>query len=221
MTRLEKTLIAGFCIIALIITALDNAKLRKMELEQLNLIPIRNQTVACATAVRAGGNLPLRATTAKKKAVFYEGKDLAVAKAYVARFAAVAKEEEKRFGIPACFSMAQGLLESNAGRSRLATVANNHFGVKCFKRNCQSGCCINSADDIHKDFFKKYPSAWWSWRNHSTMLALPNGHYSRCFKHGKDYVKWARALRRLGYATEDNYAEQLITIIEQLELHKL
>ena len=75
---------------------------------------------------------------------------------YVKRFAQVAKTEMDKFGIPASITLAQGLLESNVGESRLSTNNNNHFGVKCFSRSCGKGHCSNFTDDSHKDFFRKY-----------------------------------------------------------------
>ena len=61
-----------------------------------------------------------------------------------------------KFGIPASITLAQGLLESNNGESRLTTKNNNHFGIKCFSRKCKKGHCSNFSDDSHKDFFRKY-----------------------------------------------------------------
>lgn len=66
----------------------------------------------------------------------------------------MAKEEMKTYGIPASITLAQGLLESNAGESKLAVDNNNHFGLKCFSRQCKKGHCSNFTDDSHKDFLK-------------------------------------------------------------------
>jgi len=69
---------------------------------------------------------------------------------YIQRFAKVAKSEMDKYGIPASIKLAQGLLESQAGASRLATKNNNHFGIKCFSKNCKKGHCTNFSDDSHK-----------------------------------------------------------------------
>lgn len=135
---------------------------------------------------------------------------------YIKRFAKIAKAEQERFGIPASISLAQGILESDNGNSSLAKKNNNHFGVKCFSHYCKKGHCSNFTDDSHKDFFRKYNSAWDSWRAHSIFIS--NGRYKKLKRYGKDYKKWAYGLKRLGYATEQFYAEMLIDKIEKYNL---
>lgn len=140
--------------------------------------------------------------------------------AYVDRYAETARTEMKKFGIPASITLAQGLLESNVGESRLATNNNNHFGIKCFSRSCKKGHCSNFTDDSHKDFFRKYSSSWESFRSHSNLLKL-NQRYARLFKlRRSDYKGWAHGLKKAGYATDKRYAEKLIHMIEDLDLHK-
>ena len=140
-------------------------------------------------------------------------------KAYIRRFAETARTESERFGIPASIKMAQGLLESSAGDSRLATKNNNHFGMKCFSKKCSKGHCSNFNDDHHKDFFRSYQSAWESWRAHSKLLQKK--HYKGLKQHGNDYRAWAHGLKAAGYATDPNYAPKLIKLIETYQLHRL
>lgn len=137
--------------------------------------------------------------------------------AYIRRFSATAVAEMKAFGIPASITIAQGLLESRAGSSALATKANNHFGIKCFSRTCKKGHCMNFSDDTHKDFFVRYASAWASFRAHSKLLA--SGRYAAL--KGQDYRGWASGLKRLGYATAPNYAESLTKLIRLYGLDRL
>jgi len=137
---------------------------------------------------------------------------------YVGRFSGIAVEEMKKFGIPASISLAQGLIESRAGTSKLAVNNNNHFGIKCFSRNCKRGHCTNFTDDTHKDFFRKFKNPWESWRAHSQLLA--SGRYKKLKKYGRDYRQWAYGLKSVGYATDRNYAEKLIGIIERYDLHR-
>ena len=141
-------------------------------------------------------------------------------KAYIRRFAETARTESERFGIPASIKMAQGLLESHAGDSRLATRNNNHFGMKCFSKKCAKGHCSNFDDDHHKDFFRSYTSAWESWRAHSKLLQKK--HYKGLKKNGKDdYRAWAHGLKAAGYATDPKYAPKLINLIETYQLYRL
>lgn len=138
--------------------------------------------------------------------------------AYVKRYAEVAQKEMEKYKIPASITLAQGLLESNVGESRLATKNNNHFGIKCFSRKCKKGHCSNFTDDSHKDFFRKYKSAWESFRAHSLLLRADR--YKPLYKlKEKDYEGWAKGLKKAGYATDPHYAEKIIELIEDLELY--
>ena len=137
-------------------------------------------------------------------------------KEYVRRFGKVAQTEMATYGIPASIKIAQGLLESDAGKSRLSRQNNNHFGIKCFSRTCAKGHCSNFSDDSHKDFFRKYNSAWDSYRAHSKLLV--NGKYKELLAHGHDYVQWAKGLKRIGYATAKHYDQKLIDLIERYDL---
>ena len=137
---------------------------------------------------------------------------------YIKTFAPTAIAEMKAHGIPASITLAQGLLESVAGTSRLAKRTNNHFGIKCFKRSCKRGHCHNFEDDHHKDFFRNYDNPADSYRAHSDFL-VNGSRYKKLFKLSpKNYKGWARGLKKAGYATDPKYAEKLISLIERYEL---
>ncbi len=139
--------------------------------------------------------------------------------AYVKKYASVAKSEMEKFGIPASVTLAQGLIETNAGASKLATKNNNHFGMKCFSKKCKKGHCSNFSDDTHKDFFRIYKSSWESFRSHSELLI--GKRYKHLLKLDKDnYKEWAIGLKKAGYATDKNYHNKLIQLIEDLHLYK-
>ncbi len=138
---------------------------------------------------------------------------------YVKRFYKVAQTEMKKFGIPASITLAQGLIESNAGESRLSRNNNNHFGMKCFSKKCGKNHCSNFTDDSHKDFFRKYQTSWDSYRAHSVLLK--NKRYQPLFKlNKKDYKSWAHGLKKAGYATDRLYAKKLIKLIDDLKLYQ-
>jgi flagellum-specific peptidoglycan hydrolase FlgJ len=142
-----------------------------------------------------------------------------ICRAYVSTYSAAAVQEMHTFGIPASITLAQGLLESNAGASLLARKANNHFGIKCFSKTCKRGHCMNATDDTHKDFFRMYPSGKNCYHAHSEFLQ--SDRYKSLKKFGKrDYKNWAKGLKKAGYATAPHYAEALITIVEALKLYK-
>ena len=134
---------------------------------------------------------------------------------YLERYAAVARREMHKFGIPASITLAQGLLESNAGDSKLARQSNNHFGIKC-RRKCRGCTCRNYSDDTHYDMFRVFADPLESFREHSNLLQLSR--YRKLKTYGKDYRKWAHGLKRAGYATDKRYAHKLIKIIEALDL---
>jgi flagellum-specific peptidoglycan hydrolase FlgJ len=137
---------------------------------------------------------------------------------YVERFAATAMEESRQFGIPASIKLAQGLLETDAGGSRLATESNNHFGIKC-RSKCRGCTCRNYSDDDVFDMFRVFDSAWESYREHSKLLEIDR--YNKLKKLGTtDFEAWAKGLKKAGYATDKNYDKKLIQIIEALDLHQ-
>ncbi|MCB9252268.1 MAG: glucosaminidase domain-containing protein [Flavobacteriales bacterium] len=121
-------------------------------------------------------------------------------------------------GVPASITLAQGILESQNGNSRLAVEANNHFGIKC--KTGWTGKSIVSDDDEIGECFRAYESVAESYRDHSNFLK-ENWRYSECFKLEKtDYEKWADGLKKAGYATNPKYNTLLIGLIERYQLHQ-
>ena len=141
------------------------------------------------------------------------------AKKFIRSHANLAIAEMKEFGIPASIKMAQALIESRAGTSRLAENNNNFFGMKCFSKNCKKGHCSNATDDHHKDFFRIYEKPLDSWRAHSRLIS--NGRYAHLKDFEKDYKKWAVGLKKAGYATDKRYDRKLINTIEKYQLFRL
>ena len=174
---------------------------------------IAQQVIASTTSKKevptAMSLLPVRST---KTYTIQQKKQLD----YVSRFAKVARNEMDKYGIPASIKLAQGLLETSAGNSKLATNNNNHFGIKCFSKNCKKGHCSNFSDDSHKDFFRIFETAWESYRAHSQLLQ--NKRYIHL--KGADYKTWAYGLSKAGYATDPKYGDKLIDLIESLELNR-
>ena len=138
--------------------------------------------------------------------------------AYIVKYSGMAMEQMKQYGIPASITLAQGLLESDAGRSSLATKCNNHFGIKC--HSDWTGRKMYHDDDERYECFRCYRSADESFRDHS--LFLVNGaRYKSLFKLSvTDYKGWAKGLKAAGYATSPTYATKLIEIIERYGLDR-
>jgi LysM repeat protein len=141
-----------------------------------------------------------------------------VAETYVDRFKDLAVSEMIRTGIPASITLAQGMVESNYGRSTLAREANNHFGIKC--HNGWSGPSVRHHDDRRNECFRKYRSADESYYDHSEFLRT-GSRYTFLFKlETTDYKGWARGLKQAGYATNPDYANMLIRKIEEHNLQR-
>jgi LysM repeat protein len=137
-------------------------------------------------------------------------------KAYVQQYREWAQAEQHRSGVPAAITLAQGIFETDAGGSELATQAKNHFGIKCKKE--WTGATFAHDDDAPQECFRKYNTALESYRDHSDYLRTSK-RYASCFAlQATDYAGWARELRRCGYATNPIYAQKLIKIIEDYNL---
>ena len=144
-------------------------------------------------------------------------KNDAKASAYIAAYGEIARKEMKIYGVPASITLAQGLLESNYGGSRLAKEANNHFGIKCHD---WTGKTIKHDDNKLQECFRKYDTAEESFKDHSKFLA-DRGRYSFLFRLPKtDYEAWAKGLKKAGYATDPSYPDKLIYIIEKYKLYQ-
>ena len=135
---------------------------------------------------------------------------------YIETYAPMAVQEMHRAGIPASITLAQGLLESSAGRSTLAVEGNNHFGIKCAD---WKGASMKRDDDAPDECFRVYGSVAESYADHSDFLHRRR--YQSLFDLDiTDYAAWATGLRQCGYATDPNYADRLITIIERYSLYR-
>jgi LysM repeat protein len=137
---------------------------------------------------------------------------------YIKQYHSLALKEQQKYGIPASITLAQGLLESQAGKSVLATTANNHFGIKC---SDWTGDHVYQDDDQKHECFRKYPSVEASYEDHSEFLLTRSRYASLFLLPSTDYKDWAQGLQNAGYATNKNYANQLINLIERYDLGAL
>lgn len=137
---------------------------------------------------------------------------------YIDKYKDLAIVEMHRSGVPASITLAQGVLESNSGNSRLAKFANNHFGIKC--KGNWTGDVIYADDDAPDECFRAYESVLISYQDHSDFLRK-NWRYHPLFELKRtDYKGWSKGLRKAGYATNPQYGNILISLIERYELHK-
>ena len=138
---------------------------------------------------------------------------------YIEQYKQLAIDDMEKYGIPASIKMAQALLESDAGNSRLARQANNHFGIKCKKD--WTGETIHHDDDAPQECFRKYPSAQESFHDHSEFLDRSPRYQGLFELDPLDYKAWAYGLKAAGYATNPKYPELLIKLIEDYKLYLL
>jgi flagellum-specific peptidoglycan hydrolase FlgJ len=137
-------------------------------------------------------------------------------KDYIAKFRDIAIEEMKRTGVPASITLAQGIHESDAGRSNLVMRSNNHFGIKC--KSDWKGESVSHDDDARGECFRKYDSPFQSYIDHSDFLKT-RSHYAFLFNlDPTDYEAWAHGLKKAGYATNPKYPQILIKLIRDYNL---
>lgn len=148
-----------------------------------------------------------------------------VVEQYLEKYQGIAIREMERTGIPASIKLAQGLLESDCGRSDLAREGKNHFGIKCGK--AWSGKTFYKEDDdrdasgrLKPSCFRVFPDASSSYVAHSEFL-LNNERYAFLFDYDpSDYKSWAKGLRKAGYATDRKYPAKLIGVIRKYDLER-
>lgn len=141
-----------------------------------------------------------------------------IRKAYIQEFSQIAVDEMNRSGIPASITLAQGILESGNGQSELASKSNNHFGIKC--HSTWKGEKVFHDDDSKGECFRAYDNPKHSYEDHTDFL-VRGSRYEFLFElELTDYRGWARGLKKAGYATAPDYADKLIRIIEDENLHR-
>lgn len=137
---------------------------------------------------------------------------------YVKKYADMAVKEMVRSGVPASITLAQGMLESGSGMSKLATQGNNHFGIKCHKG--WEGKSMKVDDDAPNECFRVYSSVADSYKDHSDFLRYRDRYKFLFDLERTDYKGWAYGLKKAGYATDPGYPAKLIKYIEEYKLYK-
>lgn len=139
--------------------------------------------------------------------------------AYIDQYRELAINKMYEYKIPASITMAQGILESACGKSRLAVEGNNHFGIKC--HTDWAGDTILIDDDELQECFRKYDNVVGSYNDHSLFLKNRSRYKALFDLDIMDYEAWAKGLKAAGYATNPEYANILIGSIQRYNLAKL
>lgn len=137
---------------------------------------------------------------------------------YIQKFALFAVEEMEKYQIPASITLAQGLLETGGGQSRLAQQGNNHFGIKC--KEDWTGKSMSHTDDAPNECFRVYDDPRDSYEDHSKFLRFRKYYQNLFTLDMMDYKAWAHGLKKAGYATNPRYAYILIDKIEKHRLYE-
>lgn len=138
---------------------------------------------------------------------------------YISAYKDDAIKEMYLHKVPACITLAQGMLESGNGNSVLSREANNHFGIKCHKE--WGGDTYIMDDDEDNECFRKYDKVLDSYSDHSLFLSS-RSRYAFLFElPANDYKAWCYGLKEAGYATDPKYAHRLIELIERYHLQDL
>ena len=138
---------------------------------------------------------------------------------YIDKYKDAAIQAMKTHGIPASITLAQGCLESANGNSDLAVRANNHFGIKCHN-DWKGPTYYKKGDDPGKSCYRKYRSASESFKDHSDFLRYGQRYAFLFDLQITDYKGWSHGLKKAGYATDPQYAQKLIKIIEDYRLYR-
>lgn len=144
--------------------------------------------------------------------------------AFFAKTVPAAQYSQRSFGVPASITLAQAVLESGWGRSRLAVECNNYFGIKA---------AHNAAPDTYEEFhtaefengkkvvvladFLRFPSVALGFGAHGRLLALAP-RYRPAMALRNDPARFADALYTCGYSTNFFYSRSLIALVNEFDL---
>ncbi len=197
---------------------LTSCKSKKKVTSTYKKSPPKTERVSHKEEPKSEDNKKGEKETSKLKPIPENASYSEVVAIYIENYNEIAKEEMKQYGIPASITLAQGILESGAGRAELSKKSNNHFGIKCHKG--WTGARVYHDDDKLQECFRKYKDPKYSFRDHSLFLSQ-RSRYASLFTYDQgDYKSWAKGLRKAGYATDPKYPQKLITIIENNKLYR-
>jgi mannosyl-glycoprotein endo-beta-N-acetylglucosaminidase len=138
-----------------------------------------------------------------------------------------AQRSRKTTGVPASVTVAQAILESDWGRSRLARQGNNLFGIKALGTASGPAGVVSLATWEHVDGgdvvvqapFKAYYTLQQSIEDHAGFFRR-NKRYSPAMAVAGDAQAFARAIQDAGYATDPSYASKLIALMDRYNLYR-
>lgn len=144
---------------------------------------------------------------------------------FIMRLTPPSVESQRKSGVPAGITIAQAALESGWGESGLSRAGNNLFGIKADSRWRGQTLTMNTKEFIKGQWvvvpalWRKYPNWQASIDDHAAFLKL-NPRYKACFL-CTTASAFAQALAQAGYATDPDYANKLIALMNRHQLQSL
>ncbi len=135
---------------------------------------------------------------------------------YIDNYSKLAVQSMKTYKIPASVKLAQAIYSSNAGQSKVAKEARNHFGLLCNTE--YQGEPYYETSDRSGNCYRMYATVEESFQDHNLFLTTRPRYESLFQLSPTDYRAWATGLQACGYSINPEYAQRLIAIIEKYTL---
>lgn len=135
---------------------------------------------------------------------------------YIDNYSKLAVQSMKTYKIPASIKLAQAIYSSNAGQSKVAREARNHFGLLCNTE--YQGEQYYETSDRSGNCYRTYATVEESFQDHNLFLTTRPRYESLFQLSPTDYTAWANGLQACGYSVNPEYAQRLIAIIEKYTL---
>ena len=136
---------------------------------------------------------------------------------------AAALHSHKTTGVPGSVSVAQAILESDWGRSRLTRQGNNLFGIKGTGSAGQVSLAtwehLDGQDVVVQAGFRAYYTLEESVDDHGRFFTR-NKRYEDAMSVASDARAFARQIQADGYATDPSYADKLIRLMDRYDLYR-
>ncbi|MBV9325526.1 MAG: glycoside hydrolase family 73 protein [Chloroflexi bacterium] len=145
---------------------------------------------------------------------------------FIAAVGPAAQASQRLTGVPASVTVAQAILESDWGRSRLARQGNNLFGIKALNGPGPDGVVslatwehTPDGDVVVQAPFRAYATLEQSVEDHGQFF-VKNRRYAAALSVAGDPRGFAQAIQDAGYATDPTYASKLVRLMDQYDLYR-
>lgn len=146
---------------------------------------------------------------------------------FIERLVPHAQELQDGYGVLPSIILGQAILESNWGKSTLASKYNNLFGIKAY--GDQKKVSLETKEFVNEEWitiqgdFKVYDSWEQSMDDHTQLFVQGVDWNPALYEKvimATNYQEAAQALQDAGYATDPGYAQKIIQVIETYQLNQ-